>query len=94
MRAILGLLRLFAAAAVLLFTALTMIYVVLAAWALWEREIAALGAMFALGTLTGTIAVRMLDELCGGGVLRRRPRRAERPNRAISDLPRARVVSR
>jgi hypothetical protein len=75
-----------------------MMYVVLAAWALWEGEIAAFGAMFALGTLTGYIAVRLLDALCGGivpgGFPRRRPCLAEPPGREVSDLPRARIVSR
>ena len=61
-----------------------MIYGVVVAWALWEREIAASGAMFALGALTGYIAVRLLDALYGG----------VDPRREVSDLPRARIVSR
>lgn len=94
MQWVLGLLRLFAAAAALLFIALAMIYVALAVWALGEREIGASGAMLALCALTGSVGVRLLGELRGGGGARRRPRPGRRPVREISALPRARVVSR
>lgn len=65
-----------------------------AAWALWEREIAAFEAMFVLGALTGYLAVRSLDALTGGGLSRRRRWLVEPADREVSDLPRARIVSR
>lgn len=93
MRWILELLRLFAAAAALLFVALAMIYVGLAVWALWARELGAFGAMGALGALTGSIGIRMLEELRGGR-RRRRPCLGGSPDREISALPRATIASR
>jgi hypothetical protein len=87
-RGILVVLHLIAAAAAVLFIGLALIYVVLAGWALWERQIAAFAAMFVLGAFSGYVAIRVLIGL-GDSVIRwRRQCLAER------DLPRATVVSR
>ena len=50
----------FAAVAALLFIVLALLYVVLAGWALWEREVVAFVAMSVFGAFTGYIGVRVL----------------------------------
>ena len=88
MRAILVLLYLVAAAAALLFAALALIYVALAGWALWERQVGAFLALSGLGALTGYFALRVLSGLRDSFIGWRRQCQADR------DLPRATVVSR
>jgi hypothetical protein len=87
-RGILLLLYLFAAGATMLFLVLTLVYAVLAGWALWEHQITAFGAMVVLGALTGYVAVRMLFGLGDSFI------RWHRQYPAGRDLPRATVVSR
>lgn len=82
------LLHLVAGAAALLFLVLGLIYVVLAAWMLWEREMITCGMLFGIGGGIGWAAVRALIGLRNSFIRRRRRYQAER------DLPWATVVSR
>jgi hypothetical protein len=87
-RAILVVLYLVAAAATLLFAVLALIYIALAGWALWERQVGAFLALSGLGALTGYFALRVLIGLRDSFTGWRRQCQADR------DLPRARIVPR
>ncbi|HEX3765477.1 MAG TPA: hypothetical protein VHW23_42570 [Kofleriaceae bacterium] len=63
MRRFVLLLHVLAAAAALLFIVLALLYVVLAAWTLWERQVAAFAAMAVLSAFTGYVGIRVLIAL-------------------------------
>lgn len=87
-RGFLLLLHLLAATAALLFLVLALLYVVLAAWTLWERQVTAFVAMSVLGGFTGYVGIRVLIGLGESFVSCRRQWVADQA------LPRAVVVLR
>lgn len=87
-RRFLLLLHVLAAAAALLFIVLALLYAVLAAWTLSERQVAAFVAMSVLGAFTGYVGIRVLIGLDESFLSWRRQWLADQA------LPRAVVVVR